>query len=257
MKPGDHLSYPKTVGDESDTVDPFYAEDLRQMERAVNYRRWQFGMIERFLGRRVLEVGGGIGNFTDWLAAGGREVVSVEPNGYCFQQLEAKTRHFDNIRRVRCTLESLNETLDPGIRFDSVVMMNVLEHIRDDLGALSALRERLTPDGRMVILVPAGPWAFGRLDERLGHYRRYSRHGAKALFDRAGLRVEFFRYYNFVGLWGWWWNARMGRLEAQNDTQIRFFDDWIVPPLSWLERLIRPPVGQTILIVGRRADKGA
>jgi hypothetical protein len=57
------------------------------------------------------------------------------------------------------------------------------------------------------------------------------------------------RYYNFIGIWGWWWNAKMGRLEGQSDRQIRFFDRWLVPIISQLERWIRPPVGQSILVV--------
>jgi len=232
-------------------VDPFYAEDLRQMERAVNYRRWQFEMVEPFLGERILEVGGGIGNFTHWLAEKGREVVSVEPNAYCFEQLEEKVRHLGNVSTLRATVETLDEALGTDAKFDSVVMMNVLEHIEDDKMALMELGKRLAVGGRVVILVPAGSWAYGKLDERLGHYRRYSKGYSRSLFAEAGLTIEFMRYYNFVGIWGWWWNAKLGKLEGQSDKQIRFFDRRVVPLVSWVERWIRPPLGQSILVVGR------
>jgi hypothetical protein len=59
------------------------------------------------------------------------------------------------------------------------------------------------------------------------------------------------RCYNFVGIWGWWWNARFGRRKQQSDAQIRFFDGRIVPVLSRLERLVAPPVGQSLLFVAR------
>lgn len=221
------------------------------MERAVNYRRWQFEMIEPFLGQRVLEVGGGIGNFTPWLAEDGRGVVSVEPNGYCFAQLEENTRQLPNVRTVRATVETLDEALGADDKFDSVVMMNVLEHIENDRMTLIELSKRLAVGGRLVILVPAGSWAFGRVDERLGHYRRYSKSYSRSLFTGAGLQIEFMRYYNFIGIWGWWWNAKFGKLESQSDAQIQFFDRRVVPLLSWVERWICPPLGQSILVVGQ------
>ncbi len=235
-------------------VDPFYAEDLRQMERAVNYRRWQFEMVEPYLGKHILEVGGGIGNFTPQLAEGGRSVVSVEPNCYCFGQLKERTREIENIRAVQATVESLDEVLGVDEKFDSVIMMNVLEHIEDDRLVLMELKKWLAADGRVIILVPAGSWAFGKLDERLGHYRRYSKSYSSKLFASAGLRINTMRYYNFVGVWGWWWNAKLGKLEGQSDRQIRFFDRWVVPLISRVERWIRPPVGQSILVVGQNSE---
>ena len=235
-------------------VDPFFAEDLRQMERAVNYRDWQFRMVEPFLGKRVLEIGGGIGNFTPQLAGNHRDVVSLEPNEFCFRQLEEKTRDHVNVRPLRATVETLDTVLAPDERFDSVVLMNVLEHIEDDLAALVALKRRLDANGKLVVLVPAGPWAFGAIDRRLGHYRRYSKSYSRRLFNAANLGVEFIRYYNFIGIWGWWWNARMGGLEGQSDAQIRMFDQWIVPVVSRVERFIRPPVGQSILIISHHYE---
>jgi SAM-dependent methyltransferase len=240
----------KTPDNLSVTVDPFYVEDLRQMERAVNYRRWQFEMVQPFLGKNVLEVGAGIGNFTTQLAEGGRRVVSVEPNRFCFEQLKDKTHGLENVLAVQATIETLDDILGKQEKFESVVMMNVLEHIEDDGMVLMALKKRLTAGGRLVILVPAGSWAFGGIDERLGHYRRYSKRYSRRLFASSGLGIEFMRYYNFVGIWGWWWNARMGKLKGQSDRQIQLFDRWLVPIISAVERWIRPPVGQSILVVG-------
>ena len=231
-------------------LDPFFAEDLRQMERAVNYRRWQLRMVAPFLGGSVLEVGGGIGNFTTALAACGCRVTTLEPNGFCYRQLVDKTSGLANIRTLRVAVEDLDGELAPDERFDSVVLMNVLEHLADDRAVLAALAARLAPGGRMVVLVPACPWAFGPTDERLGHYRRYDKGRTRRVFGEAGLRVGFLRYYNFAGIWGWWWNARFGKRQGQNDAQIRFFDKWVVPVVSRVECFLRPPVGQSILAVG-------
>ena len=235
-------------------TDPFYAEDLRQMGHAVNYQAWQFGMVEPFLGERVLEIGGGIGTFTTMLAGRDRKVVSVEPNESCFRELQECTKAMENVRTFGATVETLGEVLGEGQTFDCVVMMNVLEHIEDDLATLADLRGRLAAGGRLVIIVPAGEWAFGKIDRRLGHYRRYSKSYSRSLFAKAGLRIKAIRYYNFVGIWGWWLNAKVGKLEGQSDAQISFFDSFLVPVMSRLERWVKPPVGQSLLIVGTAAE---
>lgn len=230
-------------------LDPFFAEDLRQMERAENYRRWQFDMVAPFIGGRVMEVGGGIGNFTPQLASIAKTLVSIEPNEYCFRQLKKKIQLLPNVSAHRATVETLNTVVASGMKFDSIVMMNVLEHIQDDRSVLAALQTQLAPGGRLVVLVPAGNWAFGRTDERLGHYRRYDKAYARLLCGGLGLEIDFMRYYNFIGIWGWWWNAKFAKRANQSDAQIRFFDRYLVPVISRVERFLRPPVGQSILII--------
>jgi ubiquinone/menaquinone biosynthesis C-methylase UbiE len=232
-------------------VDPFFVEDLRQMERAENYRRWQFDMVARFLKGEVLEVGGGIGNFTPQIASVAQFVTSIEPNEYCFNQLRENVARLKNVVAHRATVESLNGIVPAGKKFDAVVLMNVLEHIKDDRAVLAELMKHLTPDGRIVVLVPAGQWAFGSTDDRLGHYRRYGKNYSRQLFASLGLQIEFMRYYNFIGIWGWWWNAKFSRRQNQSDAQIRMFDKWFVPVLSRVEKNIHPPVGQSLLVVGR------
>jgi SAM-dependent methyltransferase len=245
---------PSTDDSLSVAIDPFYAEDLRQMAQAVNYRDWQFRMVEPFLGERVLEVGGGIGNFTLELAGNNRSVITLEPNEYCFRQLQEKTSDFPKVQPLQATVESLDTALHSDDSFDSVVLMNVLEHIEDDQSVLIALKRRLAPGGRIVVLVPACSWAFGPLDKRLGHFRRYSKGYSIQLYRKAGLQVEFIRYYNFIGIWGWWWNAKLGKLRGQSDAQIRIFDRWVVPIASRVEKFISLPVGQSILIVGSKIE---
>lgn len=232
-------------------ADPFFVQDLLQMAKAQNYRRWQLAMVAPYLKGTVLEVGGGIGNFTPDLASVAENVISLEPNTYCHAQLVEKTKGLANVKVFCSTVEDLDRQLPPQPHVDAVVLMNVLEHIRDDAAVLARLKGRLRPNGRLVVLVPAGPWAFGSTDERLGHYRRYSKAGARSLMAGLGLQMERLRYYNFIGVFAWWWNARITRRQSQNDGQIRLFDRYFVPCISRFENLICPPVGQSLLIVGR------
>lgn len=223
------------------------------MAKAVNYRRWQFSQVSPYVRGKVLEIGGGIGNFTVDLAGVAESVVSIEPNQYCFGQLTERTRALRNVTALNVTAEALLANLPPGYLADSLVCMNVLEHIQDDRASVQTFARLLRPGGTMAILVPAVPGAFGEIDQRLGHYRRYSRKGLAALIAAAGFEVTKIRYFNFVGLWAWWWNARCARRSNQSDAQIRFFDTYFVPVLSRMESVLPVPIGQSLLVVGTKA----
>jgi protein-L-isoaspartate O-methyltransferase len=233
--------------------DPFLVADLLQMSTAENYRRWLFETVAPYVSGNVLEVGGGIGNFTPALAGVAKSVTSIEPNAYCHACLTAKTLGLTNVRVYHATVEALDEKRLAAAPFDTVILMNVLEHIKDDEGVLHRLKERLSPTGRIVVLVPAGPWAFGAAYERLGHYRRYSKRSARDLMARLGLEVAALRYYNFIGIWGWW-NAKVARGQSQDDGQIRLFDRYLVPVISRIEKVLPPPLGQSVLVVGRKVQ---
>jgi len=209
-------------------------------------------MVAPYVTGNVLEVGGGIGNFTTELAGVAKSVTSIEPNTYCYGRLAAKTSGLPNVRVFNATVEALDQKVPGAQHLDTVVLMNVLEHIKDDERVLGALKQRLAPGGRIVVLVPAGPWAFGVIDERLGHYRRYSKRSARSLMRRLGLEVEALRYYNFIGVWAWWWNAKVTQRLNQSDAQIRLFDRYLVPVISRIEKVLPPPVGQSVLVVGRK-----
>jgi ubiquinone/menaquinone biosynthesis C-methylase UbiE len=232
--------------------DPFFAQDLRQMAKADRYRRWQFELIAPFLQGKVLEIGGGIGNFTADLARVAESVVSLEPNAYCHTQLADKVKSLANVTVYNITAEDLDHKVAADYRADTAVCMNVLEHLKDDEAAVKTFSRRLKRGGRLVLLIPAVPWAFGEVDRRLGHYRRYSKTSVRALMQKTGLTLVKLRYFNFIGLWGWLWNARVARSTSQNDSQIHFFDHYIVPWQSRLERAIPPPIGQSLLVVARK-----
>ena len=227
--------------------DLFYQEDLRQLAKAVHYQNWQVDMVKNYVKGHTLEVGGGIGNFTRQLARLSHTVTTVEPNKYCIEQLRAKVKDLPNVT----VIEGMIEDVDITKKFDTIILMNVLEHIRDDYATIAALKKLLTQDGQIVVLVPSCQWAFGTTDQRLDHFRRYDKPMARKLATATKLDLIALRYYNFVGIWGWWFNARILKHTGQSSGQIFIFDNLIVPILSRIERYVHPPVGQSILFVFR------
>jgi hypothetical protein len=128
------------------------------------------------------------------------------------------------------------------------VLLNVLEHIDDDLGTVQRIASILPPRGRIALLAPAFPSLYGPIDRNLGHYRRYSRVGIRHLAQAAGLEIRKLRYVNALGFFGWWTNAHLLRRTAQSESQIHLFDR-LVPMVSRLESIVPPPFGQSLFAV--------
>ena len=139
-------------------------------------------------------------------------------------------------------------------RFESVLLVNVLEHIEEDVNALSAFKRILVPDGRVVVFVPALQMAYGPLDAELGHYRRYSKRTLRAAFEAAGLELVRLRYTNPIGLAGWMYNAHISKSTKHSLAQVKLFETLIAPWALPLERLLPPPIGLSLIAVGRRAS---
>ena len=219
--------------------------DLELMAQARNYIAWQRRLVSPELGQRVIEVGCGIGNFTQLLLD--REfVAAVDIEPACIARLRER---FPGLYAEACAPGSVAFAQLARFAPDSCVCMNVLEHIADDRAALAAMASVLVPGGVIVLLVPAFAALYGPIDRNLDHARRYNRAGLCALARDCGLEVRKLHYVNAVGFFGWWLNAHIFRREAQSRTQIEIFDRYIVPWLSRLEAIVPPPFGQSLLAV--------
>jgi SAM-dependent methyltransferase len=231
-------------------------KDQQLMSQAKNYFAWQCRLVTRELGRRVVEIGCGIGNFTGMLLD--REAVlalDVEPE--CVGQLKSRYAAAANLQVLNCDWGAADwdRSMLPrlaGFAADSCVCLNVLEHIEDDIGALRRMAAILQPGGIIVLLVPAFPALYGPIDKHLGHYRRYTRDSVRQLAANAGLEVSNARYMNTVGFFGWWANSHIFRRNIQSAAQIGIFDRYIVPVSARLEDLVSPPFGQSLLVVLRK-----
>jgi SAM-dependent methyltransferase len=229
----------------------YTVEDQERMSRAENYLAWQSSLVRGELGRRVLELGCGLGNFTGTLLD--REaVVAVDIQPECIGRLKQRYAGRNKLHAFVCDVGSPDFLGLARFRLDSCVCLNVLEHIEDDAAALEAMAAVLSPGGVIVLLVPAFQALYGPIDRNLGHYRRYSRGGIRRLAGRAGLRVRKARYSNFAGFFGWWINAHLLKRRAQSERQIHLFDRYLVPVIAPVERVLPPPFGQSLFAVLER-----
>ena len=137
-----------------------------------------------------------------------------------------------------------------GMSFDSVIFGSSLEEMPDDTGALTRAREILKPSGTVVVLTAAIPLLAGELD-RTFHARRYWKRELKKKMTAAGLRIELLRYVNLLGAIAWWWDSRVLRRRAVPSKTYASRDRWI-PLARLLDRLTGPPIGRSLLAVGRK-----
>jgi len=229
----------------------YTVEDQERMSRARRYFAWQSRLAGRELGRRVVEIGCGLGNFTETLLD--RElVVALDAEPACVERLKRRYPDRPNLEALACAVPSPRFAGLARFQPDSCVCLNVLEHIADDAGALREMASILPRGGRIVLLVPAFPALYGLIDRDLGHYRRYRRASLRRVAEAAGLEVCKLHYLNTAGFFAWWANARIFRRREQSARQIAFFDSLVVPVMSRLEDLVRPPFGQSLFAVLER-----
>src|ERR1044071_5880572 len=204
-------------------------------------------MVAPYLGRRILEVGAGIGNMSAlFLETGPELLVATDTDEHYRARLAERFAS-----RPEVVVEDLRMP-DPGaparfgrFRLDTVIATNVVEHIEDDLGTAITMREMLVSGGRAIILVPALQAIYGALDRELGHHRRYNRARLGLLMERAGFRVARTMWFNRVGVLGWWYNGRIRGVRMIPLDQLRCFDRLV--PLLRLERYFPLPFGQSLI----------
>jgi SAM-dependent methyltransferase len=217
-------------------------------ENAPNYLTWVTDLCRPYLGHRVLEVGAGLGAITARYQVG-REVVANDVSPACVQALRQRFADVPNVRVEERDLRDLGLEAE----FDSIIMVNVLEHIADDVGALHGLARALVPGGNIVVYVPALNGLYGAWDKKIGHYRRYSVWRLREVFREAGLEPVELRWVNFLAIPAW---AAFGRGDVDDRERsgelLSLWDRTAVPAARFMEGHVRMPIGLNVFGVGRR-----
>jgi SAM-dependent methyltransferase len=221
-------------------------ETLDNLDDADNYAAWIFELMAPYLGDDVLEVGAGHGTFTEILAPKAKRIVASDISGRCAGILRKRFSADPSVEVLHGSIDAA-ATRGP---FDTAILINVLEHIQDDGGALQELAGLLKPGGRVILWVPAFSLLYSDFDRRIGHHRRYRRTTLRAQLSHAGYHVRDIRYVNAVGAIAWLVVARFLRRTPTSGTPVRVFDRYFVPVLKQLERRWCPPFGQSIFAVG-------
>src|SRR6185436_1551197 len=194
---------------------------LKLLQKASKYNSWVYQMLRPFLGRDILEIGSGIGNMTKYFVGHGK-VTASDISPFCLRELQRTYSENDKVQ-VRTLDISRNSYPELEI-YDTIVCLNVLEHIEDDIEALRNMHKLLRPGGRLLLYVPANPRLYCEIDRGVGHYRRYLMDDLTGKMSKAGFKVAHSRHHNILGAVGWWVNGKVLGKKAINATDVGGFD---------------------------------
>lgn len=222
---------------------------LDDLGEATQLTEWVASFFIDQLHGAVLEIGCGIGNFTAHLASRATEVTAIDINADYVHATADRLQTCNNV--MVCHGDATK--MDWSRRYNAIVMLDVLEHVEDDIGLLRHLSSALVPGGLLVLKVPAAPRLYTQMDKAIGHYRRYSRRGLARLLQRGGYVVERQRYFNFAGMVGWWLNGAVLRRDVAPSGQIALFER-LVPFLRRAEANLSLPIGLSLITIARTSQ---
>lgn len=233
----------------------YVGRDLEAMSFAINYHAWILRLFRPYLGTNVVEVGAGTGSFSELLLQHNLQSLSlIEPSQAMHKQLTAFITEFVTKTQID-TYNNLFREVAPQLQLkrpDSIVYVNVMEHIGDDEAEMRAAHQTLIPGGRLLIFVPALPWLYGSFDEQIGHFRRYTKSELGGKCCKVGFRIITNRYFDLFGVIPWWVKYRLFRSSQMEPGAVKLYDRYIVPLAEKAEALMPPPLGKNILLIAEK-----
>lgn len=230
-------------------------ETLDAMGQANRFNRWMYQTIKPSCKGRVLEIGSGAGNISEYFLKDGFEITLTDiRENYC-QKLHRKfgdTPNLSGIVKMNLT-DSEFKTKHKNLlgTFDTVFALNVVEHIEDDFMAIKNCYKLLKKGGNLIILVPSYQAFYNRFDIGLGHYRRYNKRSLADLFLKNNFEIIHKQYFNFIGLFGWYVSGSILKKKIIPSGQVNLFNK-LVPVFKVIDKLILQSMGLSTIIVGRK-----
>ncbi len=224
-------------------------ETLDILAAAKQYNQWIFDSFQHQLGERVLEIGCGIGTYTEMLFQHATHVTALDTVPAFIETLKSRVQPpAGKTLDARC--QNILESTEGLGSYDAIVMLNVLEHIQHDALAVDTLKGLLRPGGRLILLVPALSGLYSDYDRAVHHFRRYEKRDLQALLLDAGMRVETLYYFNALGILGWWLQFCLLKRTTMQTRSVAVFDA-VVPWVRLAESIFRPPVGLSLIAIAR------
>lgn len=222
---------------------------LEELARVDGFAGWVFDEFRGHVRGKVLEVGCGRGTYTRALAASASSVIAMDLDEATVETARRATRDLSNVTVLKgdATIET------PEDDFDTIVLLDVLEHIEHDCAFLRKLAPRLSANGRLIVKVPAYRWLYGAVDSAVGHHRRYTRTRLGETLADGGFHARDVWYFNAAAVPGWWLNSVVLRRETPSSAQLSLFSR-VLPLAKTLDRVLRPIVGLSVFAV---AEKGS
>ncbi len=225
--------------------------DLEAMEDLPNYYGAMMGYFRPYLRGEGIEIGAGRGEVSERIQSALDRLELVEPAANLASTLKQRFKNKPHVSIIPHTFEEQAAKFPQGCR-DTIVLINVLEHIEDDDLTLAEIFRVLRPGGHLLLFVPALPFLFSKLDAAIGHYRRYRLADLRRQVKAAGFEITASRYFDILGVLPWLLINTWGGKVKLTPGMVRIYDSYMFPLSNALDTLIEPPFGKNIIMVARR-----
>jgi SAM-dependent methyltransferase len=234
----------------SGTQFQYSGSELDSLAEAKNYYSWVLRQFEPYLGETVIEVGAGIGTFSEFLLKSPKvsKLLAIEPALNTLPHLRARFAETDRVRVLPGYLTDHYRDLSAN----ALAAVNVLEHVEDHKGFLEEAHSAVVPGGHLLLFVPALPAIYGSLDKVFEHYRRYTKSSLRNVIESAGWKPRRIAYMNFPGIAAWFMAGKVLQKTSIAPGDAKIYDRLIVPWLSKLEGVVPPPIGSNLIAIATR-----
>lgn len=236
-------------------IDSEGMETLEVVGEAQRFNSWMYKTILPYCHGNILEIGSGIGNISEQFLRDNHRISLTDlRENYC-QILRDKFSNYSNLESV-FTLDIIDPEFDTKHSdkfgtYDSIYALNIVEHVKDDNLAIANCKKLLKPGGNLVILVPAYQKLYNGFDEELEHYRRYTQDSLDKLFKNNDLNIIHRQYYNFVGIFGWWFSGNILGKRTIPEGQMKIYNS-LVPIIRLMDKIVLNKAGLSVITVGRK-----
>lgn len=228
----------------------YIGTELSLFAQATNWKAYVKILLNEYIKGDVLEIGAGIGTNTHLLCSSYyRKWLCLEPDTMLFNSLQ----HSININNIT-NCSALNGTIDllnQEQLFDSILYIDVLEHIYNDKEEILKAFQHLKTNGNLIILSPAHQWLFTPFDSAIGHYRRYSKSTLKAVLPND-IEIIKVGYLDCIGLLASLGNKLILKQSQPTVKQITLWDKFMVPISRIFDKILGYKFGKSILFIGRK-----
>jgi SAM-dependent methyltransferase len=228
----------------------YSGSELDSLAEAKNYYAWIMRQFEPYVGPNMIEVGAGIGTFSEFILAtpGVEHLTAIEPATNTLPHLQ---KRFASDSRVDVRSGYLSAHVD-SLEGDAIVAVNVMEHVPDDAQFCRDAFASVRSGGHFLVLVPAIPAIFGTLDVAFEHHRRYTRRSLRQVIEGAGWKPARISYMNFPGIAAWFTAGRILRNNSIAARDAKTYDRLVIPWLSRLESIVEPPIGSNLIAIASK-----
>jgi SAM-dependent methyltransferase len=233
----------------------YVGKDLEAMSFAVNYHKWILDEFRPFLGKRVVEVGAGTGSFSELLLQESVDSLSLVEPSDMFESLQANVSQIKNKAQVdfyKSIFSEVATEISDKQKPDSIIYVNVLEHIEHDVAELEHIYRTLGKGGRCFIFVPALMSLYGEFDRKIGHFRRYTKQEVEEKCQSAGFKVLKSKYFDFAGIIPWFVKYKVLKSDSLDSGAVTLYDKMAIPFVRGMEKIVNVPLGKNVLLVAEK-----